>query len=241
MTIQKEKTYLVLNYCSHPVSISTRYDSFILDACKSGEPTSLPLSIDEIQQVNNSSKVFKTGHLRFEPEFEKEIYELLRIRDWEKILTTKQIEAIILNPTKETLEEIIGIEEPRYFNRIYGVYMGMRNAGFSISKNVDIAMTQRYKELVNKKYKTRLIFNKKDDVENNDISQLKEENESIKTQNQKMQSELEEMREMMKQFQSMISNVPKQDEKALEVVEKKATPKTTAKATNSTKTTKTKE
>lgn len=172
MEIQKEKTYLVLNYCANPVSVVTRYDQFIMEPFADGEPSSLPLTIDEIQQANNNSKLFKTGHLRFEPEYEAEIYDVLHIRDWENILTNEQVEDIILHPTAEKIEDILKIDEPRYFNRIYGVYMGLKNAGYSISKNVDVTMSARYKELTKGKKTTGLIVNKKEDSSDAKITEL---------------------------------------------------------------------
>lgn len=174
MGIQKEKTYLVLNYCANPVSVVTRYDQFIMEPFADGEPSSLPLTLDEIQQANNNSKLFKTGHLRFEPEHEEEIYDVLHIRDWKDILTNKQVEDIILHPTAEKIENILKIDEPRYFNRIYGVYMGLKNAGYSISKNVDVTMSARYKELVNGKKTTNLIVSKKEDNSETKIAELEE-------------------------------------------------------------------
>jgi len=194
MAIQKEKTYLVLNYCNSPVGVATRTDSFIINGAEDGVPTSMAFTIDELQQINNNSKVFKTGRLRFETEYEKEIYEVLRIHNWESILTNTQIEEKILNSNKENIEELTQIEDARYFNRIYGIFIGLRNAGVDISSKMENALMLRYKELVNPKFK---IERKKADESSVNVSQLKSENESMKEQ-------IAEMQKMMEQFKSMI-------------------------------------
>ena len=153
MAIQKEKTYLVFNYCNSPVGVATRTDSFIINGAEDGVPTSMAFTIDELQQINNNSKVFKTGRLRFEADYEKEIYEVLRIHNWESILTNTQIEEKILNSNTENIKDLTEIEDARYFNRIYGIFIGLRNAGLDISSKMETALMTRYRELVNPKFK----------------------------------------------------------------------------------------
>ena len=90
--MDKTKTYLVLNYSTSPVGIRTRNDSFVIEGGNSDEPTSMPFTLDEIIQINSGSRVFTSGLLRFEKEYEKDIYEELRIRDWQNIMTDEEIE-----------------------------------------------------------------------------------------------------------------------------------------------------
>jgi len=229
MGIQKEKTYLVLNYCANPVSVVTRYDQFIMEPFADGEPSSLPLTLDEIQQANNNSKLFKTGHLRFEPDHEEEIYDMLHIRDWKDILTNEQIEDVVLHPTAEKIESILKIDEPRYFNRIYGVYMGLKNAGYSISRNVDVTMSARYKELVNGKKTTNLIVNKKEDNSENKIVELEEK----LTQMQRMVEKITPVDEETN-VGSPEDSISVDEDKP--TIAKKESTKSTAKVSKSTKT-----
>jgi len=196
MAIQKEKTYLVFNYCNSPVGVATRTDSFIINGAEDGVPTSMAFTIDELQQINNNSKVFKTGRLRFEADYEKEIYEVLRIHNWESILTNTQIEEKILNSNTENIKDLTEIEDARYFNRIYGIFIGLRNAGLDISSKMETALMTRYRELVNPKFK---LERKKADESSVNVSQLKSENEAMKEQ-------IAEMQKMMEQFKSMMSN-----------------------------------
>lgn len=194
-----------------------------------GEPYSLPLTLDEIQQANNNSKLFKTGHLRFEPEHEEEIYDVLHIRDWKDILTNKQVEDIVLHPTAEKIEDILKIDEPRYFNRIYGVYMGLKNAGYSISKNVDVTMSARYKELANGKKTTNLIVNKKEDNSESKIAELEEKLAQMQQMMEKITPQEQQPGE-----KSVKSDIHTTNDE--HVVEKKEPIKASAKASKTTKT-----
>jgi len=222
MAIQKEKTYLVFNYCNSPVGVATRTDSFIINGAEDGVPTSMAFTIDELQQINNNSKVFKTGRLRFEADYEKEIYEVLRIHNWESILTNTQIEEKILNSNTENIKDLTEIEDARYFNRIYGIFIGLRNAGLDISSKMETALMTRYRELVNPKFK---LERKKADESSVNVSQLKSENEAMKEQ-------IAEMKKMMEQFKSMMSNQT-ENVKSEQNAEQKAKP--TDKSTKPTK------
>ena len=84
----------------------------------------------------------------FEEAYAPALYEELRITDWRDILTERQIEALLCNPTAEGLERILAITEPMYFDRIYGVFMGLKNAGVGISGNVEKLLTKRKKRFL---------------------------------------------------------------------------------------------
>lgn len=161
--VDKNETYLVLNYCSSPVAINTRHESHLIEKGSRDNPSSQLFTFDEILQINSSSPVFKIGLLRFEKEFEEDLYEELRIRDWKDILTDEELEDIILHPTIETLSKILAIENELYFERAYGVYIGLKNASYPITKNVETVMAARRKEFKNKKYKTTISLEKKKD------------------------------------------------------------------------------
>lgn len=191
--LSKEKTYLVLNYDGSPVAVSTRYDSYLIAKGSNEEPSSVPLSVDEILQINSNSPVFKIGLLWFEDEFKQELYEECRIRNWETILTNHDIENIILNPTLEGLEKLLSIENEQYFERCYGVYIGLKNSNHSIRQNVESIMLARRKELRNRKHKTGILLSKKDTE--NVITE--EAFEAAKMQNAQLANEVNELKAMV--------------------------------------------
>lgn len=156
MSISKTKNYMVLNYSASPVGISTRYDSFLVPGGSLESPGSLPLTFDEIAVVNSKSPVFKIGLLCFEPEYEAELYEALSIPSWKEILTEEQIQDALTNPTMESSQKILDIENDAYFERVRGVMIGLRNAGVDIPGKIERMIEQRRLELVHRQRKTEI-------------------------------------------------------------------------------------
>lgn len=151
-----KSSYMVLNYNTSPVSVKTRYSSELIPAGNDENPSGVPLALDDIIYANNTGNAFKIGLLRFDPEYEDEIYNELRINNWREILTNNDIYDIIQNPDVAGLERLIAIEDPMYFDRVYGAFIGLRNAGATISTKVDDIMRIRRKELKKRKRKSEI-------------------------------------------------------------------------------------
>lgn len=194
--MDKTKTYLVLNYSTSPVGIRTRNDSFVIEGGNSDEPTSMPFTLDEIIQINSGSRVFTSGLLRFEKEYEKDIYEELRIRDWQNIMTDEEIEKIIKEPTIEGLQKILDIKVEIYFERVYGVFIGLLNAGYPISQKVQNIMKARRHEF-SRNIKTTKIQITPKDTQNDEIEK---DVDKIKAQNEELKKQLAEIQTMMAQM-----------------------------------------
>ena len=216
--LNKTKTYLILNPCSSPVAISTRDDSFIVPGGTKDAPGSLPFSIDEIIQINAGSPVFKTGCLYFEEEYEADIYNELRIRNWKDILREEDVEDIILNPTIEKLQKVLDIESDFYFERLYGIYIGMKNANYAIPANVQTVFSMRHKEFKNGKRKSGIVLTKKESAESSEVAELKEK--------------LKKMEQMMARLAAVKEAVaePAQEQKPVEKKKPATRKRTTTKA-----------
>lgn len=176
MALDKQRTYMVLNYSSSPVSIITKDRGYMLEGGTREQPYVLPLTLDEINTANTNGFAFKYGCAFFEPEFEKAIYEELRMLNWEDILHDEQIEDIILHPTKECLEKLIAIDNEIYFGRVYGIYMGLKSIFAEISPRVELVIEQRRDELKVNQRKTEIVLSKpipKADTTSADIAELK--------------------------------------------------------------------
>lgn len=180
MALNRQKTYMILNYNSSPLSLLTKDRSYLLEGGTREQPAVLPLTLDEINTVNSNGCAFKYGLAWFEKEFEKEIYEDLRLINWQDILRDEQIEDIILNPTKEGLEKLISIDNEIYFNRIYGIYIGLKSVFAEISPRVELVIEQRRDELSQHKRKTEIIISKPttqphtESFNNSEVEDLKE-------------------------------------------------------------------
>lgn len=178
--MELKRTYNVLNYNTSPIAIFIRRDDSILIPAGSDEtPTAIALSPEEIQYASNMTNAFKIGLLRFEKEDEALLYDLCRIRNWKNIMTNADIEKIFTNFNLKKFEEVIKITDAALFNRIYGVYMGLKNAGFAMSGNVEQAMSLRYRELANGTSTTKIVLTKtepsKDTSQEDKIKALEEQ------------------------------------------------------------------
>ena len=205
--IDKNKTYLVLNKNSSPIVVDTRYDGYVIPAGTEEEPSSLPFSADEIYQINSKAPVFKVGLLWFEPEFQKELYEeVCHIRDWQDILSDADIEDAIIHPTIEKLNRILAIQNPMYFERCYGIYMGLRNTNCALQRNVITVMNMRYKEMRHKKFDTGIKLTKSmitepdhSDLEETkrQLKQAQAERDAALLQTQENSREIAELKKML--------------------------------------------
>lgn len=193
MSISKTRNYLLLNYCSSPVSVNTRYDSFLIPGGTEDDPGSLPFTLDEIAVINSNTQALRIGLLWPEPDFREEIYEEVRVPNWKDIMSDKEIRSILLNPTLDGLQKILDIENDAYFERIRGIYMGMKNSGVDISNKVATMMEARRQEFSKNQRKTRIV-----------LSQQKSNDAPVETDKDKRIAELEEnmrkMRELMEQL-----------------------------------------
>lgn len=212
MAIKDMKTINVLNYNQNIVIVSTKHDSYTIEpAINSENPTSLPLSLDEILYINGNSAAFKTGILRFPKEIEKEMYEdYLRIPNWEDLLTIQDIEKIILHPTIEGLTKIINIKDTGMFDRVRGVFVRLKNTNDNdISLRVEKIIQARLDELRRGVRNTEIIIKAKDTV----APIATEEVDELKEQNKLLQEQMANMQKMMEQMMSMQNNTTHSAEK----------------------------
>lgn len=176
MALERQRTYMVLNYSSSPVSLLTKDRSYLLEGGTREHPAVLPLTIEEINTANTNGCAFKYGLAFFEKDFEEAIYDDIRLINWREILRDEQIEGIILHPTKEGLEKIVRIDNEIYFNRVYGIYMGLKSIFAEISPRVELVIEQRRDELKKNQRKTEIIISKptpKLETNNEDVEDLK--------------------------------------------------------------------
>lgn len=195
MALQKEQTYLVLNYGTSPVSITTRHGSELIEGGSRDNPSAIPLKIEEIITANSNGCAFKYGLLRFEKEYEEDIYTEIRLHDWRNILTDQDIEDILLCPTKEGLERILAIDNEIYFNRVVGVYYGLKSIFADISPKVDIIIEQRRAEMRQNKRKTEIVVSKVEKAQ--PAIDQQSEIEKVKAQNALLIAQMEELKKML--------------------------------------------
>lgn len=188
----EEKTYLLCNYSSSKIVVALRDSSVVIEGGHIDSPTTYPFTAGELQLINNTSTSIKNG-LLMPVDSEKEfVYEsLLRIMDWRNIKTNKEIEDLILNPTPEDLNWIVSIKDSQYFNRIYGIFIGLKNTTAPLMANVSNIICARYKEIVNGKRETEIV------IPENVVSKSKSDaEESARIKN--LEAEVAELRRLLK-------------------------------------------
>ena len=206
MALDRTKQYDILNYCPSPVSVSTRDLNELIPGGNSESPSRVPMKLDDIMFINANSRVFKDGILFFDPDIEAEMYDELRIKDWQNIMRDSDIEDIVLNPTIEKLERVLAINSVMMFERIYGVYVGLKNAGASITLSIQNLMDRRHKEISDGKLKTEI------QVQPTAIKQAQSA-EQMKAQMDAQAEELERLKAMVAQLTSAAASADTSEQK----------------------------
>lgn len=126
--------------------------SIRLEPAMNGEPTSTPLTLDEIRYINNGL-AFKTGMLEFPSDIEDEVYNELRI-DATKVLKLNELRDILINPTKDGLIKILSITSLSDFDRVRGQFQRLKYEGYKLTLDIADIIERRTKELFNNQIKS---------------------------------------------------------------------------------------
>lgn len=155
-------TYPLYNYSTSKIIVALRDGSVVVEGGTRDQPGVYPFTLMELQQIASSSPVIQVGYLRPAKEDAKFIYETLRIRNWEDILTEEDIEQMVLHPTVEGLTKLISIKDAFYYERVYGIFIGLKNVNAPMADNVSRLLKGRYKELQKGKINTDYVIKERD-------------------------------------------------------------------------------
>ena len=196
MNIKENISIPVYNYNECYVFIPTEMMTHTLEPCRENIPTVDHLSASEILYVNGISDCFRTGLVQFADEDKEEIFtELLKFSEWKSILTNKDIEDLLLNPTMEGLQEIIDIRNPSVFDRIRSIFTRIKeNYEDDLSNRVIKIIEARYLEFKRGILKSAIEIKLKDTKK---AETSAEEINAIKEQNVILMAQLEEMKKMI--------------------------------------------
>lgn len=186
----------------------------VVEAAIDGNPTTLPLTWDEIVYANNSN-VFKSGSLEFQSNIENDIYNELGIVK-ENVLKYKEIKEILLHPDKNGLQKILKIKTLSDFDRVREIFQKLKFEGYSITLDVNNLVKKRTEELFLGKSTSSILV---DDTKN-------ESSDSKKVQ--ELEKQLEEMKAMMETLlksNNEIENLPITEDMKNTQVKKAGRPK----------------
>ena len=199
MSIKENVSIAVLNYNESNICIPTNISTHILPPAVDGVPSVDYLSFAEINYVNGISDCFRTGLVQFEDKDKEEIYSALHFSDWKNIITNAEIKDILLNPTIEGLQKIIGVTNKSVFDRIRTIFVGLKeNPDNDISNRVIKIMETRENEFKRGIYKSQIILKPKDASEK---AISKDEIDAIKEQNAMLMNQLADMQKMLASMQ----------------------------------------
>lgn len=211
MAIQKEKTYMVLNYSANPVSISTKDRSIIFEGGSPEAPYGIPMTANEIIAANMNGCAFKIGLLWFEPDVEEDMYTELRILNWKNILKDQEIESIIMHPSADGYEKILSIDNPMYFDRVVGVLLGLKNSFEDVPNQSKVLIDARAAEIREGKRRTEIKISKIATAPSDMEKQLSEKDAQIAA----LEAEIADLKEKAKAHAKVKeSDVPASSEPA---------------------------
>lgn len=171
----------MLNYNDNCICVNIAPGkSLKFDEALYGEPTTTPLTLDEIRYINNGI-AFKAGWLEFPEELEDEIYEELRI-DKTKVLKLNDIKDILLHPTKAGLIKILSIQSLADFDRVRGQFQKLKYDGYKLTLDIANIIERRTKELFNNQLKSNIVIEDADVVSNDNekVAELEKQLEEMK-------------------------------------------------------------
>lgn len=186
----------------------------VVEAAIDGNPTTLPLTWDEIVYANNSN-VFKSGSLEFQSNIENDIYNELGIVK-ENVLKYKEIKEILLHPDKNGLQKILKIKTLSDFDRVREIFQKLKFEGYSITLDVNNLVKKRTEELFLGKSTSSILV---DDTKNESSDYKKV---------QELEKQLEEMKAMMETLlksNNEIENLPIAEDMKNTQVKKAGRPK----------------
>lgn len=148
MNITNNTIINVLNYMPIKIIASTNVQDYVFEPCMEDTPVPMSMTANEVKEIHSKSRLFADGWLVFEDEVKESVYNFLKIRDWENILSQVELMNCIISGSKEDVEKLINIKSKGYFERVYGIYVALKQSNmYDISMRVAKAIEYRYKEL----------------------------------------------------------------------------------------------
>ena len=186
------------NHNPFNLSIRSNLRDYILSpVSEDGTPTVEYLTLEEIIWVDSNTNAIRTGLITINEDDREEVFREIKFEDGDKIITNKDVENILLNPSVDGLSKIIEITDASTFDRVYAVFVGLKEGGsVDISNRVINLMNERYKEFKRGQNVSHIKIERKDTETVISQDRAKE----LESQNESLKQELSELKDMMKQI-----------------------------------------
>lgn len=199
------------NHNPFNLSIRSNLRDYILSpAGEDGTPTVEYLTLEEIIWIDSNTNAIRTGLITINEDDREEVFKEIKFEDGDKIITNKDVENILLNPSVDGLSKIIEITDASTFDRVYAVFVGLKEGGsVDISNRVINLMNERYKEFKRGQNVSHIKIERKDTETVISQDRAKE----LESQNESLKQELSELKDMMKQILASQNDKPKKTRK----------------------------
>lgn len=148
MKLIPNNTIQIFNYSPNPVAIKGTHREYLVPGARGMGPGVEFLPTEDVKYINGRSPVFKFGMLEFADDEREEIYAELNMPNWkETTLFERDIDTMLLHPTKESLQKIIDAPNVQTIERIRGHMIGLVNAGEDVSSRVIKLVDERTDEM----------------------------------------------------------------------------------------------
>lgn len=140
----------VYNYELSPVGFPSQYNQngiFIRGRSEDEEFVVERVALDDIEAENTKSDLFKVGRLRFNPNEEDEIYQLLGIEDKENIKSDKELINLLQNDSIENIKWISNLKSSTLLLRMKSLLFSMERNGNIPPHNISSVVNERCNEL----------------------------------------------------------------------------------------------
>lgn len=147
MKLTSNNSIQIFNYSPNAVALKGTNREYLVPGATALGPGVEFLSAEDVKYVNSRTPVFKFGILEFADDERDEIYQELHIPNWKDIaLFERDIDEMLLHPTKESLARIIALNNIHMLERIRGHMLGLVNAREDVSSRVIKLINERVEE-----------------------------------------------------------------------------------------------
>lgn len=212
MNITNNTIINVLNYMPIKIIASTNVQDYVFEPCMEDTPVPVSMTAGELREIHSKSKLFADGWLVFDDEVKESVYNFLKIRDWENILSQVELMNCIISGSKEDVEKLINIKSKGYFERVYGIYVALKQSNmYDISMRVAKAIDYRYKELQRGVINTQIKLS--DTFKTDERDKIIAEQKALLEQKEQEANAMNEaMSKVVGNFESQIAELTKQIE-----------------------------
>lgn len=147
MKLNPNNSIQVFNYSPNAVAMKGTNREYLVPGATAIGPGVEFLSTEDVKYVNSRTPVFKFGILEFADDERDEIYQELHMPNWrDTVLLERDIDEMLLHPTKESLARIIAMNNVHMLERIRGHMVGLVNAKEDVSSRVIKLVNERVDE-----------------------------------------------------------------------------------------------